>query len=330
MSDGSSVSSRSSSAWRRVSSAISCSSVASSARTSVALVVQLGEPCLPGRLARGVADERGRRLVPGAAQDTVAEAAAAADPDRRVALAEPDGLEQPVHVGLGHAALRSPIAGTSAAASRGPAARAVDCGEQHVLGIGVKQLARRGDPAVEDPRRLQRRLDPGAIVGRDAVAEVEKLPQRRARAQLARVRGPGVRDGRRGVYAGLQLLDLALQLVAGRPRLRRRERSPAPGRARSAGPRRGQRRPRPAPADWRRLSSQATPPGRRRRPPGRGATAPWRRRGVRGLRVRIRRSPPGRRPARRRAVPSVPRARWPAARCSTAPPQARHASAASG
>ena len=138
-------------------------------------IPQLGEACVPGRFARGVADERGSLFVPRAAQHAVTKPAAAGDPYGLVALAEPDADEQPVHIGLRDA---GDVADRRHQRIRQPRARARpgSCGEQHVLGVGIDQLAGRRDPAVQHPRGLERRFDPGTIIGRDVVSEVDELP----------------------------------------------------------------------------------------------------------------------------------------------------------
>lgn len=72
---------------------------------------------------------------------------------------------------------------------------------------GVTQLAVRGDPGVQDAGGLQRSLDASLIRFRNAIDEVDHLPQRSSRAPVPTGGVPGVGHGWRVVATGRQPVD---------------------------------------------------------------------------------------------------------------------------
>jgi hypothetical protein len=93
--------------------------------------------------------------------------------------------------------------GPQGVGQRSRARRRVAGHEDDVLGTRVKCPPVGRHPRIEDPHRLQSRLERRPHLGGDALVEVDEAPERRAGSVLARRAAQGAR-GRRLVVLGLQ------------------------------------------------------------------------------------------------------------------------------
>ena len=225
----------------------------------------LGEPRDPGPpcgLTRPLADVAGAVLPPGTAQHAVRPAAVGGYP-RPLCPAKPDGRKN----GADRLSRQQPRLGIVRVDRRDQDTRARRAGYGREPGhhghIAVDEVPVGRDPGVEYPGRLQRGLEPGAMLLRHVRREIGHLPQRRTRTVVPDAGLPRMRKRRSVVAARSQPLDLSPEFVRATPRERHAERTVRrrDGRARRLppGPRRRWRRP----PDWRRPRSPPTLPGRR-------------------------------------------------------------------